>query len=110
MSEKLHETEQIRDFHKERINRETAKIAWHDLQTFFASGKVIHVDTSTDLVEAALDISLDNAEQVKSLMESGKLGLVSDDQAHQWYEDKAQVWAVVIKPWIVVQLVATDQD
>ncbi|WP_156491762.1 DUF2288 family protein, partial [Oleiphilus sp. HI0123] len=31
---------------------------------------------------------------------------VSDDQALAWYEADAELWTLVIKPWILVQAVS----
>ena len=86
-----------------RILGETAKIPWKELQRFFAQGVVILVHPDLDLVEAAFQITEDNEQQVKSWMESGQLRPVSDDQAWEWLEANALVWAVVVRPWVLVQ-------
>jgi len=57
---------------KESINLETAKIAWKDLEVYFASGNVIHVSPELDLTNVALQITQDNAEQLKDWMNSGE--------------------------------------
>ena len=31
-------------------------------------------------------------------------GPVSDLQAQDWYQQDSEVWAVVVKPWILVQI------
>ena len=88
---------------KEKVNLETAKIAWTDLQRFFAKGEVIWIDAKLDLVEVAHQFSIDNKTQVKNWLENQQIALVSDSQALQWFETNAQLWAVVVKPWILVQ-------
>lgn len=85
------------------INLQTAQIHWHELQRFFASGNAIAVDSSLDLTHVAAQIVADNAAQIKEWMDSGLVDAVKDTQAQQWYEDDAVVWAVVIKPWVLVQ-------
>ena len=97
------DTEQLLSLLKQDIHAETAKIAWSELQRFFAAGKAIQVSTDLDLVEAALQISNDNAERVRQWMDSGQLAPVSDDQARYWIDANASVWAVVVKPWVLVQ-------
>lgn len=82
---------------------ETAQIRWHELQRFFASGNAIAVDASLDLIYVATQITQDNAAQVKSWMDAGLVDAVTDSQAQIWYEQDALVWALVIKPWILVQ-------
>lgn len=82
---------------------ETAKIRWHELQRFFASGNAIAVDASLDLIHVATEITKDNAAQVKIWMDASLVDTVKDTQAAEWYEQDASVWALVIKPWVLVQ-------
>ena len=82
---------------------ETAQIRWHELQRFFASGNAIAVDASLDLIQVATEITNDNAAQVKLWMDTGLVDTVKDTQATQWYEQDVLVWALVIKPWVLVQ-------
>ena len=89
--------------YRTKINLETSKIAWKELQRFFAGGKALMVSVDLDLVEAAFQISEDNAAQIKQWMTSGKLARVPDEQAREWFETDALVWAVVVSPWVLVQ-------
>ena len=82
---------------------ETAQIHWHELQRFFASGNAIAVDDSLDLIYVATQITTDNAVQIKTWMDAGLVDVVKDSQAQEWYEQNALVWALVIKPWVLVQ-------
>ena len=86
-----------------RILAETAKIAWKELQRYFAQGIVVMVKPGLDLVDVAYEVTRDNEEQVKRWMEAGKLQNVSDDQAREWLQANALMWAVVVKPWVLVQ-------
>ena len=91
------------DIDKAKLNQETSLIRWHELQRFFATGQAIYVAPELDLVEVALQISENNSSQVKDWTKALKIGKVTDDQARQWFESDASVWAVVIKPWVLVQ-------
>ncbi len=91
-----------------QINLETAQIHWHDLQRFFAGGNAIAVDPSLDLTHVAAQIAADNATQLKHWMDSGLVDAVKDSQALQWYGADALMWAVVIKPWVLVQPVIDE--
>jgi hypothetical protein len=88
---------------REKINQETSQILWAELQRFFASGLAIQVDTSLDLVDVAWHFAKDDKSQVEQWLNQNKVGPVADSQAQQWLDDDALVWAVVIKPWILVQ-------
>lgn len=98
LSEKLSD-EQVR----ERLQQETARIPWAELQRHFASGKVIHVAPDLDLTDVALQFSRDNKAAVEGWINAGKIAFVSDAQARAWFADQATPLAVVVKPWVLVQ-------
>jgi hypothetical protein len=91
------------DIARDKVNLETSQISWKELQRFFASGTAVFVDPALDLVDVAYQFSIDNKDQVALWMQSSQVALVSDQQALHWLESDANVWAVVVKPWILVQ-------
>jgi hypothetical protein len=91
------------DIVRAKVNLETSKIAWKDLQRFFAAGMALAVAEDLDLVEVAFQVSKDNATQIRAWMSAGKFGKVSDEQAGAWFERDELLWAVVISPWVLVQ-------
>lgn len=97
------DSENIDEISRARVNQETSCIPWKELLRFFAAGTVIAVDAGLDLVEVACQISRDNKTQIETWMSQGKVGQVSDDQAREWLEADAMLWATVLKPWILVQ-------
>ncbi len=88
-----------------KLVTETAKIPWQDLQRFFANGTAVFVESELDLVEAAYQLSVDNAVQVKQWQADGVLGAVTDKLAIDWLENDTLVWSVVVRPWVLVQAV-----
>ena len=91
------------DIARKKVNLETSKIAWKELQRFFASASAVYVATSLDLVDVAFQFSIDNKILVAQWLQNNQIALVSDQQAINWLESDAEVWAVVVKPWILVQ-------
>ena len=87
----------------DKINKETAKISWISFQPLFASGKIIYVDKSLDLIKVAM-VFIDNDHyQVQSWIDSGFINKVLDEQAISWHKNKVYLWANVVKPWLLVQ-------
>jgi len=86
-----------------KVNLDTSKIAWKELQRFFASGSALAVAADLDLVEVAYQMSEDNVALIQQWATAGKLGKVSDKQAGEWLTDDVSVWAVVVSPWVLVQ-------
>ena len=87
-----------------KLNLETARIPWHELQRFFAQGKVLYVNQNEDLVSIAESIANDNSQHIDKLIKAHTINLVSDQQAKLWYENEQNVWAVVVAPWVLVQI------
>ena len=86
-----------------KVNLETAQIAWKEWLRFFASGAAIFVSDDLDLVEVAVKMSEDNAQQVEHWMASRLIVKVSDEQARGWHGTDAVVWAVVVSPYVLMQ-------
>ncbi|MCX7093374.1 MAG: DUF2288 domain-containing protein [Methylobacter sp.] len=91
------------DIAKEKVNLETSQIAWKELQRFFAAGTAVFVASDLDLVDVAYQFSVDNKDQVALWLQHNQVALVSDRQALEWFDADADVWAVVVKPWVLVQ-------
>ncbi len=91
------------DIDREKVNLETSQIAWKELQRFFANGTAVFITPDLDLVDVAYQFSIDNKAQAALWMQHNQVALVSDQQALNWLEADALVWAVVVKPWILVQ-------
>lgn len=94
---------------KAMLNTETAKIPWRELQRYFASGSAIAVAPELDLLEVGDVTMADDRGKMEAWTTSGKVAPVSDDQALEWYEANALMWAVVLSPWVFVQPVLNEQ-
>lgn len=82
---------------------ETSRIHWKELQRFFACGAAVLVSPALDLVEVALQMHSDNKAQFEAWLSARSVGKVSDEQAVAWLAADAEVWAVVVSPWVLVQ-------
>jgi hypothetical protein len=100
-------TANIDALEKAKVNLETSQIPWQELQRFFAAGLAIAVNKELDLIEVAYQFSVDNKLLVEDWLKNRQIGPVSDQQAIDWLDNNAEVWAVVVKPWILVQDAAT---
>lgn len=100
---------ELQEVTRAKMNLETARIAWRELQRYFASGAAIYVSPDLDLVEVAYQISEDNKEQVLAWMEAKQVAPVTDEQARAWFESDADMWAVVVSPYVLVQAATRAQ-
>lgn len=86
-----------------KINLETARLPWSELQRHFAQGTVVYVSEELDLVDVAVRISHDDKDNIAKWMSEGKLGKVTDLQAQTWAAADAQLWTSVVSPFVLVQ-------
>lgn len=86
-----------------KLNSETARIAWKELQRYFAGGYTLFVDDQLDLIDVAYQFHQDNAAQIEQWLGEQRLKQVTNQQARQWFNDDAVLWACVVSPWVLIQ-------
>lgn len=82
---------------------ETAAIDWEALQPFFAKGALLRVVPELDLVHAAAGMAKDDKPQVAAWLEQRLLEPLPAEEAQDWCERNPELWAVVVRPWVLVQ-------
>ena len=98
------------DILRANINNETSQIEWQELQRFFASGWLIYVSSTVNLLDVAVSFSQDDKEQVSRWLTSGDVAKVTDEQARQWHEENTTFWSTVVKPWVLIQPVIQSKN
>lgn len=88
---------------KARLNLETARITWSELERFFARGRVLHIANSLDLLDVAEALVEDNLAKFTEWTSAGLVKHLEDLTAKSWVADDSKLWAVVIAPWVLVQ-------
>ena len=86
-----------------RLNSETAKIGWQELQKHYAAGNVLGVAAGADLIQVAIALNEDNATQIQAWLSDKSVFEVTDQQALEWFENQTILWALVIPPFVLVQ-------
>ena len=86
-----------------KLNTETGKISWQELQPHFARGVVVLVEEKMDLIDVAVEFINDNKQQVEEWLSQGVVAMVSNEQAKTWADENPVLWSVVAAPWVLVQ-------
>ena len=89
----------------QRLNKETAKINWLELQKHYAAGNLLAVAEGADLINIAEAFHQDDTVKVQAWLTDKTLFEINDQQALDWYESNVEHWAVVIPPFVLVQKV-----
>jgi hypothetical protein len=93
-----------------KLNAETGKLPWSELERHFARGVVIKVASDLDLVEVALAMSHDDKSIVEIWLTQGCIVRAETEDAIAWHAQQSQFWAVVAAPWVLIQEVAACLD
>ncbi|MGK0149288.1 DUF2288 domain-containing protein [Pseudomonas putida] len=83
---------------------ETAIIEWKALERFWAKGDLIWVDPSLDLIAVAEAMAENRSEIFAKWRSDGTIGPVTAEQAHDLQSRDPEIWAVVVSPFIVIQV------
>lgn len=86
-----------------KLNAETARIHWHELERHFARGVLITVGRELDLIEVAAAMARDDKAAVQTWLTAGTLRRTGADEAEQWARRDTEFWSVVVAPWVLVQ-------
>lgn len=86
-----------------KLLAETAKARWSELNTLFAGGALIRIAGDLDLVSVAEAVATDDTAQVAAWAASGLLEKMPPHLAQEFEASDAELWAVVVSPWVLVQ-------
>lgn len=92
-----------KQYTKQDLLAETARISWVELEKPFARGVVVRVDSALDLVEVATCFANDDKSAVEAWINAGQLEHLDMPTAKDWAQRDPDLWAVVVAPWVVVQ-------
>ncbi len=88
---------------RHKLNSETGRIAWKELERHFARGAVVKVARGLDLVDVALKMAGDDQAAVGKWLAEGQVARASTEDARDWNARQPTFWAVVAAPWVLVQ-------
>lgn len=89
----------------EKLNLETGRISWSELQRHFARDVVLVVAGELDLIEVATKLSEDDTQQFEAWLKNKQIWRAQDEDARQWHEANTDFWSVVVAPWVLVQAI-----
>lgn len=82
---------------------ECALVAWRELYRFYLGGMAVGVHPGHNLVDVASRIVVDRERRIRECMAAGQLSQITDDQALVWQKTNAELLAVIIEPYVLVQ-------
>ena len=91
------------------LNLETGRLTWAEAERHFARGVMVKVAAELDLLEVAAAMAEDDKSKFVSWLETGQVAKAGTEDALRWHETQAELWAVVVAPWVLVQEIGVGQ-
>ncbi len=96
---------------QDHFEEELGVISHLDIQKHFAKGVVLLADNDLDIVQVAMAMHADDADQIQTWVEGEKLIRAHDEHAKAWVAARSVFKAVTVAPWVLVQEVSvSDAD
>lgn len=93
-----------------KLNSETGKLHWQELERHFARGVVVKVAPGMDLVAVAVRFAQDDKAAIEAWLRENKVDRASTEDAVTWQGRQSAFWAVVVAPWVLVQEIVSQQN
>ncbi len=90
-----------------KLNLETGKLAWSEVERHFARGVLVKVAADLDLVEVAACMADDDRVRFAAWIEKGRVARATTEDAMEWNARQTCFWAVVVAPWVLVQAISS---
>jgi hypothetical protein len=89
---------------RQKLNLETGQLEWLELQRHFARGVVVVSEPGQDLVDVAATFAEDDKPKIERLLNTQSVHLATDVEAKLWAVSNPTFWAVVVAPWVIIQI------
>lgn len=86
-----------------KLNLDSGKLTWQEMQPHFARGAVVRVSPELDLIEVGAAMAADEAETLSRWIRDGRVGRATETEARDWNARSPLFWAIVVAPWVLVQ-------
>lgn len=93
-----------------KLNSETGRLHWQELERHFARGVVVKVAPGMDLVGVAVRFAQDDKPVIEAWLKAGQVDRASAEDAVTWQGRQSVFWAVVVAPWVLVQEIIPPQN
>jgi hypothetical protein len=88
----------------EKLNLETAVVAWKEIERFFARGNLLQVEPGCDLINVAQAIAENDATKIESLIGQNKIAFATIEWVKAHCQAETQLWTLVVAPYVICQL------
>lgn len=87
----------------DKLNLETAVVAWAEIERFFAKGQLYIVEQQQDLITTAAKVSNDDKAFIEQQLNNKQLFLPSIEWVKENCQSDTSFWAVVVAPFVFAQ-------
>ena len=90
---------------RKKFQGEIDQADWEMLAPHYERETLFKVSRDLDIFDVAIDLAIDNVDQVKKYLESNQLIRPTDDEAREYAKEKNKFFAnfLVIQPYVIFQ-------
>jgi hypothetical protein len=88
----------------QKLNMETAKLSWRELEVFFAKGTLLQVALGEDLIATAELIATNNQSELEKLIVDKKIEFATPEWIRSNCQPTTELWTLVVAPYVLCQL------
>jgi hypothetical protein len=88
---------------EEKLAADIDQLPWSALVRHFAFGRVYVVRKPFKLLDAAVIVHRDNANELKKSMAQDEFGIPSTDEATVWHKNNQTFDVLVVSPFVLIQ-------
>lgn len=88
---------------RSKLEAEIGPAHWKVIRPHFLRGAIIIVSTELDLIDVAVKVAEDDTCTIQAWIEEEKLTKPFPEDAKRWEEDKKELTALVVDPFVLVQ-------
>ena len=88
---------------RSKLEAEIGPADWKVIRPHFLRGAIIIVSTELDLIDVAVKVAKDDTDSIKIWIEEGKLTKPFPEDAKMWEDEKKELAALVVEPFVLVQ-------
>ena len=88
---------------RSKLEAEIGPADWKVIRPHFLRSAIIIVSPELDLIDVAVKVAEDDTTCIKAWIEEGKLTKPFPEDAKRWEEEKKELTALVVDPFVLVQ-------
>ena len=91
---------------RNKLNQDLDETFWKDIHSHISRDAVVVISNELDIIDVAMAIYFDKKDEIKSLIDKGKVFKPSIEKITKWQKEEERIQCLVVYPFVVVQKIS----